>query len=354
MAFNYHLPDERIARFPLTERTDSRLMIVTPERLPLDKTRPEVPPPDLHQNLQHQQFAQLPNWLQPGDLLVMNNTRVIKARLHGQKLSGGRCELLIERVLSDTQALAMIKASKALQLHSDIQLGDQLARVTARDGQFYQLQLHAGSWWQLMESRGEMPLPPYLHRQSESSDEQRYQSVFAKHRGAVAAPTASLHFSEDLLTRLRAQGIQQNFLTLHVGAGTFLPLRDEQLQSGKLHQERVDVSAELIAQIEHTHAEGKRVIAVGTTVVRALEAAALSGTLKPLQGETDIFIREGFPFRVVDAMITNFHLPQSSLLMLVSAFAGTALMQHAYATAITHHYRFFSYGDAMFITHRAH
>lgn len=344
MAFDYSLPAERIARYPLPGRTDSRLMIVTPNALPHDC------PPDLT----HQQFAQLADWLKAGDLLVMNNTRVIKARLHGQKISGGRCELLIERVLSDTQALAMIKASKAPKLNSQIQFGELLASVLSRDGQFYQLQLHAGSWWQLMESCGEMPLPPYLHRHSEINDETRYQSVFAKHRGAVAAPTASLHFSEDLLSRLRIQGVQQSFLTLHVGAGTFLPLRDEQLQSGKLHQERVDVSAELISQIEHTRAQGKRVIAVGTTVVRALEAAALSGALKPLQGETDIFIRPGFQFRVVDAMITNFHLPQSSLLMLVSAFAGTTCMQQAYQTAIAENYRFFSYGDAMFITHRAH
>ncbi len=336
--FDYHLPDHLIARHPLPERTDSRLLIVNPTT----------------NTLQHQQFSQLPSWLNPGDLLVMNNTRVIKARLHGQKISGGRCELLIERVHSDTQALAMIKASKAPKINSQLQLGDHLASVLSRNGQFYQLQLHTGSWWQLMESRGEMPLPPYLHRQSEISDETRYQSVFAKHRGAVAAPTASLHFSEDLLTQLRAQGVLQNFLTLHVGAGTFLPLREEQLQSGRLHQERVEVSAELIAQIEHTRAHGNRVVAVGTTVVRALEAAALSGTLKPLHGETDIFIRAGFQFRVVDAMITNFHLPQSSLLMLVSAFAGNAYMQQAYQTAITENYRFFSYGDAMLINHRAH
>jgi S-adenosylmethionine:tRNA ribosyltransferase-isomerase len=331
--FDYTLPDELIARYPLTERTNSRLLIVGPA----DKT------------LQHQQFSQLGDWLNPGDLLVMNNTRVIKARLHGQKISGGRCEILIERVHSDTQALAMLKASKAPKLNSQIKIDDHVINVIARDGQFYQLQLVSGSWWQLMENCGEMPLPPYLHRDSEVSDEQRYQSVFAKHRGAVAAPTASLHFSEDLLAQLRASGVQQSFLTLHVGAGTFLPLREDALISGKLHQERVEVSADLIAQIENTQAQGKRVIAVGTTVVRALESAALSGQLKPLHGETDIFIRDDFPFRVVDAMITNFHLPQSSLLMLVCAFAGTDIMQHAYQTAIEQRYRFFSYGDAMLI-----
>lgn len=336
-AFDYDLPDALIARYPLAERSASRLLIVDPAS----------------GQIAHQHFAQLTDWLQPGDLLVMNNTRVIKARLHGQKMSGGRCELLIERVHSDTQAQAMIKASKAPKINSLIQLGDATASVVSRDGQFYQLQLSSGSWWQLMEAQGEMPLPPYLHRSCESSDEQRYQSVFAQYPGAVAAPTASLHFSQDLLTRLSAAGVQQSFLTLHVGAGTFLPLREEQLITGKLHQERVDVSASLIEQIQQTHAQGKRVIAVGTTVVRALESAALSGTLKPLQGETDIFIRPGFQFRVVDALITNFHLPQSSLLMLVSAFAGARLMQQAYQTAISENYRFFSYGDAMFITQRA-
>lgn len=332
--FSYDLPPELIATHPTTERRASRLLSV-------DATAGRLS--DL-------QFTDLPSLIRPGDLLVFNDTRVIRARLHGKKQTGGKAEILIERVTSETEALAHIKASKTPKPGSVIELPSGCtATIVSREQDLFALHFstHVGPY---LDEFGEVPLPPYLGRDSESADDERYQTVYARFDGAVAAPTAGLHFDDEMLAALDAAGAAKCFVTLHVGAGTFQSLRHDDVTENKLHAERVRVSESVCKAITDTREKGGRVIAIGTTSVRALEAAAADGVLKPFDGETDLFIVPGDRFNVVDAMLTNFHLPQSSLLMLVSAFAGQAQILDAYRHAVGEKYRFFSYGDAMFIT----
>ena len=334
--FSFQLPDRLIARYPLEERTASRLLC-------LDGASGEVT--DAH-------FSDIKQLLRPGDLLVFNNTRVIPARLNAHKESGGKVEILIERLISDTEALAHIKASNAPKPGTRIILEDQsILQVMGREDSLFMLRAEKNaSWLNLLDSMGHMPLPPYIDRPDEISDRERYQTVYSQHKGAVAAPTAGLHFSEALIEQLQQQGIETGFVTLHVGAGTFQPVRVENIHDHKMHSEWFEVTAELVEQVAKTKARGGRVIAVGTTTVRCLESASSSGVLKPFSGETEIFIYPGYQFKIVDVLITNFHLPESTLIMLVSAFAGKDNIQVAYQHAVADEYRFFSYGDAMFIT----
>jgi S-adenosylmethionine:tRNA ribosyltransferase-isomerase len=335
--FGYVLPERLIAQIPLPSRTDSRLMVIDPRR---DST-------------EHRRFDALPDLLSSDDLLVLNDTRVIRARLHGRKDSGGSAELLIERIEGERRALCQVRVSKPLKPGRVVLLepNDEPATMIDRCGDLYRFEF-ARRVDDVIDSCGQVPLPPYIVRSPDDADEARYQTVFAEHRGSVAAPTAGLHFDEGLLARCEARGTDIGRVTLHVGAGTFQPIRVEDLASHRMHSERVRVSARLVAQIDACRKRGGRVVAVGTTVVRALESAARTGTLEPFEGETEIFIYPGFRFRVVDALITNFHLPESTLLMLVCAFAGRQRVLAAYAEAVRREYRFFSYGDAMFITHR--
>ncbi len=296
-------------------------------------------------------FPDLAELLQAGDLLVFNDTRVIPARLLGRKDSGGRVELLVERVLDAHTALAQVRASRPLREGATIRLaGDVSARVLDREGMFYRLRFSSPqSVSELLQRIGRVPLPPYIERADEELDRQRYQTVFARRNGAVAAPTAGLHFDERLLERLREQGVSFAWVTLHVGAGTFQPVREEMIERHRMHREYVEVPAVTCKAVQAARARGGRVVAVGTTVVRSLESAARDGELRPFAGETDLFITPGYAFRVVDALITNFHMPESTLLMLVSAFAGRERVLAAYRHAVEQRYRFFSYGDAMFI-----
>ncbi len=329
--FDYALPAELIARYPTAERRASRLLEVGDE-------------------LNDRRFADLPTLLRPGDLLVFNDTRVIHARLHGRKETGGRCELLIERIQSEDSALVQVRASKTPKPGSRIELpGNVSAVVGGRRGEFFSLTFSA-PLAQYLDQFGEVPLPPYLERDAESADDARYQTIYAREPGAVAAPTAGLHFDEAMLAETAAAGIRHAFLTLHVGAGTFQSLRHEDVEANQLHSERLVVDETCCELVRRTREEGGRVIAVGTTSVRSLETAARSGELEPYAGETDLFIMPGYEFRTIDAMITNFHLPQSSLLMLVAAFAGTERVLDAYRHAVGERYRFFSYGDSMFLT----
>ena len=330
--FHYELPPELIAQAPLRERAASRLLHV-----PADGAYNEI------------SFAGVGQLLRAGDLLVMNDTRVIPARLFGKKATGGRIEMLLERVVEPSLALVQLRSSRSPAAGAELLFDpDIVARVEGRDGPFFLLRF-TGDVQALLQAHGHIPLPPYIERADEATDRERYQTVYAQAAGAVAAPTAGLHFDAELLESLRAQGIEQQHLTLHVGAGTFLPLRDEQLTTGRLHAERIEVGEAVCNAVARTRQRGGRVIAVGTTVVRALESASQTGELRPYTGETDIFIRPGYKFSSVDAMITNFHLPESSLLMLVSAFHGTEAMLRAYRYAVEHKFRFFSYGDAMFL-----
>ena len=333
--FDYHLPTELIAQAPLDERSASRLLVVPPAPGALE---------DRH-------VCDLDQLLQPGDLLVFNNTRVIPARLFGTKATGGKVEILIERLLGEHDVRAQVGASKSPKPGSfiDLDAGGQ-AEVLGRDGEFYLLRLHVpGDLQDWLEEAGRLPLPPYITRDVDNADKQRYQTVFAREAGAVAAPTAGLHFDQALLERLRAGGVQFGYVTLHVGAGTFQPVRVDDLSQHRMHSERCWVSAELVEQVRATRAAGGRVIGVGTTVVRALESATTDGVLAPYQGETTIFITPGYVMTSVDAMVTNFHLPESTLLMMISAFAGRSRVFAAYAHAIEQRYRFFSYGDAMLL-----
>ena len=333
--FDYHLPSELIAQTPLEERSASRLLIVPPAPGALDD----------------RQVRDLDQLLQPGDLLVFNDTRVIPARLFGAKATGGRVEILIERLLGGHDVRAQVGVSKSPKAGSVIELdaGGQ-AEVLGRDGEFYLLRLHVpGELQDWLEQAGRLPLPPYITRDVDNADKQRYQTVFAKQAGAVAAPTAGLHFDEPLLARLRQRGVQFGHVTLHVGAGTFQPVRVDDLAEHKMHSERVWVSQALVDQVQATRAAGGRVIGVGTTVVRALESATTDGVLAAWQGETRIFITPGYRITSVDAMVTNFHLPESTLLMMISAFAGRRRVFAAYDHAIAQRYRFFSYGDAMLL-----
>jgi len=329
--YDYELPDELIARFPTEERRGSRLL-------------------DVGATLTDRQFAELPAVLRPGDLLVFNDTRVIPARLFGRKATGGRVELLIERVEEETRALVMLKASKTPKPAAEIDFGEGvIARILGREGEFFELEF-SHPVMEVLEQQGSVPLPPYLGRDAESADSERYQTVYARDPGAVAAPTAGLHFDEAMLEETLELGVRHAWVTLHVGAGTFQSLRHDQIEANRLHAERVIVNAECVDAVRSTRAAGGRVIAVGTTAVRSLEAASAEGDIAPFDGETELFIMPGYRFRSVDAMLTNFHLPQSSLLLLVSAFAGRERVLEAYRHAVRERYRFFSYGDSMFLT----
>ena len=333
--FAYHLPPELIAQAPLPERSASRLLLVPPAPAALED----------------RQVRDLDQLLQPGDLLVFNDTRVIPARLFGAKATGGRVEILIERLLGAQDVRAQLGVSKSPRAGSliDLDAGGQ-AEVLGRDGEFYLLRLHVpGALEDWLEQAGRLPLPPYITRDVDNADKQRYQTVFAREAGAVAAPTAGLHFDQTLLDRLSARGVQLGHVTLHVGAGTFQPVRVEDLSEHRMHSERVRVSAELVEKVRATRAAGGRVIGVGTTVVRALESATSDGVLAAYEGETRIFITPGYTITSVDALLTNFHLPESTLLMMISAFAGRRRVFAAYAHAIAQRYRFFSYGDAMLL-----
>lgn len=331
--FDYELPDELIARHPPAQRGASRLLC-------LDGATGA---------LADRYVRDLPELLRPGDLLICNDTRVIPARLHARKASGGQVELLIERIVAPRRALAHARASKPLRESTRLNLADgSQIHLEGRQEGLYRLRFEEPVM-DVLERCGRIPLPPYLRRPDEEADRARYQTVYACHPGAVAAPTAGLHFDEALLAALQASGVQLDFLTLHVGAGTFQPVRVEQIETHRMHAEHVEVSERLCRQIAQTQAAGGRIVAVGTTVVRALEAAAAEGTLAPMTGETRIFIYPGFRFRVVDVLFTNFHLPGSTLLMLVSAFVGREAVLRAYQHAVAQRYRFFSYGDAMLI-----
>lgn len=334
--FNYQLPPELIARFPLAERTLSRLLC-------LDKKTGRCV---------DNQFVDFVNLIKPGDLIIFNDTRVIPARIFGEKESGGKIELMIERIMSSHQVLTQIKASKSPKVGSTLKLAGQLnATVVAKERDMYIVEFHGEKTvldW--LESIGRVPLPPYMQRESDESDKIRYQTVYAKYEGAVAAPTAGLHFDEPMMQTIVERGIDTAYLTLHVGAGTFLPVRVENILEHKMHQEYFEISSAVAKKIKATKAAGRRIIAIGTTTVRALETASLrTGEVEPYSGETDIFIYPGFRFKCIDALVTNFHLPSSTLLMLVSAFAGYEHVMAAYKHAIEKKYRFFSYGDAMFI-----
>ena len=331
--FHYELPEDLIAQQPLAERSASRLLM-------LDGATGA---------LADRQFRDLPQLVGPGDLLVFNDTRVIPARLFALKESGGKVELLLERPLGGVQALVHARASKPLRPAMQLTSRGGTIRVIEKRGDLWVIELPEVPL-AFFERYGQMPLPPYIRREPDAADSTRYQSLFARKRGAVAAPTASLHFDDELLAALDARDVERAFVTLHVGAGTFQPVRTDAVGAHVMHAEFVEVSEAACAAVAAAKARGSRVIAVGTTVVRALESAAGAGVLAPYIGDSSLFIVPGFKFRVVDAMVTNFHLPESTLLMLVSAFARREAVLAAYAHAVDAQYRFFSYGDAMFVT----
>ena len=333
--FHFDLPPELIAQAPLPERSASRLLVLQAA------TR----------TWQDRMFRELPSMLRKGDLLVFNDTRVLPARLYGHKPSGGAVEILIERVTGAHEATVQLGVSKKPREGTVIVLGDgSHATVLGRDESFFRLRFESPEPLErLLLKLGEMPLPPYISRHADASDMERYQTVYARAPGAVAAPTAGLHFDAALMDQLREMGVDFGYVTLHVGAGTFQPVRAEELSHHTMHREWLNVGASLIEQIHRTRRAGGRVIAVGTTVVRALESATVDGELRPFAGETQIFIFPGYRITSIDALITNFHLPQSTLLMLVSAFAGREFILDAYRHAVQERYRFFSYGDAMLI-----
>jgi len=334
--FFYQLPEELIAQFPSEQRGSSRLLTMA---CPSGK-------------LTDLEFSNLPGLLNAGDLLVFNDTRVIPARLLGNKETGGKVEILLERVLDDQRILAQVRASKPPKPGSLIHLqGDiKLELMERQDDMFVLDVIGEITVLELMQRIGHMPLPPYIQRDDNVDDVDRYQTVYAKKPGAVAAPTAGLHFTDELIQEITEQGIDSVFVTLHVGAGTFQPVRVDNIEEHQMHSEYLEVSADVCEKVRQCKARGGRVIAVGTTAVRCLETAAQAGELKPYQGETDIFIYPGYEFKVIDVLITNFHLSESTLLMLVSAFARTDNIMNAYQHAIEQRYRFFSYGDAMFLT----
>jgi S-adenosylmethionine:tRNA ribosyltransferase-isomerase len=331
--FHYDLPGSLIARYPAEPRSASRL-------LHLDGRSGEVI---------DRQFGELPRLLRAGDLLVVNDTRVVPARLFGTKETGGRVEVMLERLAGGSRAIVQLRASKTPKAGSRIAVaGGATAVVAGREGEFWVLEFDAPASV-VFEQHGEIPLPPYIDRPADLDDRERYQTVYARAPGAVAAPTAGLHFDAGLLERCRAAGAEFTQVTLHVGAGTFQPVRVANIAEHRMHAERLVVSADTVRAVEAARARGSRVVAVGTTAVRALETAAAGGSLAPYDGETRLFIKPGDRFRVVDALVTNFHLPESTLLMLVCAFAGQEAVMRAYRHAVAARYRFFSYGDAMFI-----
>lgn len=333
--FHFELPSELIAQYPLESRTASKLLCLD------GKTG----------SIADRMFNDLPDLLQAGDLLVFNNTRVIPARLHGTKATGGKVEVLVERLLEGNQILAHVRASKTPKIGSSIFISDSFELIVmARHKDLFRLVCHSHTPLRLLlEQHGHVPLPPYISRQDNKTDISRYQTVYAEKDGAVAAPTAGLHFDDAILGTLKQKGINSVFVTLHVGSGTFQPVRVDDIQQHEMHSEYVEVTSDVCEQVKQTQANDGRIIAVGTTSLRCLEAASQDGEIHPYQGETNIFIYPGIPIQTVDALITNFHLPESTLLMLVCAFAGKQHIYSAYSHAIDQAYRFFSYGDAMFI-----
>ena len=333
--FHFDLPDELIARFPTEQRSGSRLLC-------LDGMTGDV---------QHRQFTDLVGLLNGGDLLVFNNTRVIPARLYGEKATGGRVEALIERLLDNNEALAHVKSSRSPKPGQFISLGGVDVEVVSREGNLFHLRFDSERpLLSVLEEAGHMPLPPYMEREDSEFDRERYQTVYAEKPGAVAAPTAGLHFDETILEQIRSKGIETAFVTLHVGAGTFQPVKVDNVQEHQMHAEYIEVSEAVAEAVKQTRARGGRVIAVGTTSVRSLESASSKGEIEPFQGDSRIFIYPGYQFRSVDAMVTNFHLPESTLIMLVSAFSGQENTLSAYRQAVAERYRFYSYGDAMFLS----
>ena len=329
--FQFTVPKHLIAQKPLEERDASRLLYVQGSKLI------------------HYQFTDLKKLLKKNDLLVLNNTRVVKARLLVRKRSGGKAEVLFERMIDESTFIGQIKFSGKLRPGSELLVGNNKnLEVVDRKGHFFLLRANKPIM-EILDTLGLVPLPPYIKRESVPEDQKRYQTIFASESGAVAAPTAGLHFTKSLLAEISDNGIEIGYLTLHVGAGTFMPLREQQIETKKLHKEQFIIDASLCEQINRTRSNNGRIIAIGTTVVRAIESLANKGEIKPFQGETDIFITPGFEFKVIDAMVTNFHLPESSLIMLVSAFAGTQTILKSYQHAIKNDYRFYSYGDAMFL-----
>ncbi len=339
--FSFDLPNELIARYPAVNRTSSRLLSLEGNT----------------GKLADNQFTDILNMVNPGDLMVFNNTRVIPARLFGQKSTGGKLEILVERMLDDKRILAHVRSSKSPKVDSIICLdGDYEMKMLGRHDALFELELQSDKTiLEVLEEVGHMPLPPYIDRPDEDADKERYQTVYNQNPGAVAAPTAGLHFDEGLLEALTEKGVDTAFVTLHVGAGTFQPVKVDNILEHKMHSEWAEVSQEVVDKIAKTKANGKRVIAVGTTSVRSLESAAKAseGELEEFCSDTDIFIYPGYKFKIVDAMVTNFHLPESTLIMLLSAFAGFDEVKNAYQHAIAQKYRFFSYGDAMFVTKKA-
>jgi S-adenosylmethionine:tRNA ribosyltransferase-isomerase len=341
--FHFELPAELIAQRPAAARGGSRMLALDGASGAWRDLR----------------FGDLPGLLRPGDLLVFNDTRVVPARVRGTKDSGGKIEILLERVLSARTALVHARSSKALKAGATVRLpGGRTARLLDREGDLFRLEF-SDEVLPFLETFGEVPLPPYIERPPEAADRERYQTVYAREPGAVAAPTAGLHFDSDMFAALEARGVRRAFVTLHVGAGTFQPVRENEVERHEMHAEYLEVSADACAAIEAARAAGGRVVAVGTTVVRSLETAALAASgagaesarpIRPYGGMTRIFIKPGFRFRVVDAMLTNFHLPESTLVMLCAAFVGREPLLAAYAHAVEARYRFFSYGDAMFLT----
>ncbi|NOY16553.1 MAG: tRNA preQ1(34) S-adenosylmethionine ribosyltransferase-isomerase QueA [Gammaproteobacteria bacterium] len=332
--FSFNLPEELIAQIPLPVRSASRLLACH-RNSPVTEDR---------------QFSEISSILKAGDLLVFNNTRVIPARLYGKKDTGGQVEILLERILDDTRFVAMLRCSKTPQVGQKIFIADdQAVRYEGRNGDFFLFSREDGKLHQFFTEYGRMPLPPYIQRKADEQDKERYQTIFARKPGAVAAPTASLHFDEAILQSLQQKGVNTAEITLHVGAGTFQPLRVNDLKQHVMHAETFDLSVETVKKVQETKAAGGRVFSAGTTTLRALETASADGILKPMSGDTRLFITPGYKFNTVDGLITNFHLSESTLLMLVSAFAGVDEIRHIYRYAISKKYRFFSYGDAMII-----
>jgi S-adenosylmethionine:tRNA ribosyltransferase-isomerase len=335
--FDYALPDELIAQTPAAERTASRLLRLDGASGALEDCA----------------FADLPRYVGSRDIVVLNDTRVIKARLYGRKSTGGRVEIFVERIVADHEALALAHSGHPLKAGHRLAVGDGVqVEVLGREADLVHVRF-AEPVARVLERCGNVPLPPYITHPPGPQDAERYQTVYAREPGAVAAPTAGLHFDQAMLARLEAQGTKLARVTLHVGAGTFQPVRGEEVESHRLHSERYSVPEEAVRAIAAARAAGGRVLAVGTTALRALEAAAQGGELRAASGETDLFIYPGFRFRVVDRLLTNFHLPRSTLLMLVAAFAGLANVRRAYAHAIERRYRFYSYGDAMLVERAA-
>ena len=329
--FRINIPSESIAQTPLKDRSSSRLMHLE------------------HDSINDLTFSDLPQMLRKNDLLILNNTKVLPARLLGKKESGGKVEIFFERLLTDLSFLAQLKFSGKIHLGTRIVINEEVfLKIEARENQFFTISTET-SVMKILNSNGLTPLPPYIKRIPNKDDRRRYQTVFAKREGAVAAPTAGLHFTPDVLNEIRNKGVEIGELTLHVGAGTFAPLRAQQIKSRKLHQEYFEIDQVLCDQIKIARSNGGRVIAVGTTVVRALESLMQENGIEPMSGLTEIFIVPGFDFQLVDAMVTNFHLPESSLIMLVSAFAGKERILKSYQHAVDNGYRFYSYGDSMFL-----